>query len=507
MGKDKKAAAGIDTAEQRKAERKQAQAAAQKKEKQKNIIITVCVILAAVLVLSLVAYNRLAESGALLRGQIAAESENFEVTGTMMAYFFNMNLQNYSPYFSTIGIDSSKSLKSQSYSENGDTWFDYFVTMTKEYVNEVLSLCEAAKANGNELTDADYASVDETINSIKDGAKSLGYTPEQYLAMAYGSGVNLKDVEKCLELTALASSYSDIYTDSLSYTVEEMQTYCDENPESFDGIDYLGFTVSASDFTEYDENNNPTSDTAADSAKAKEAAEAIAKATSEDEFKALVIDYLKAHHDDHEEHDENEFEEKADNCFYRHALASSIPDISEWAFAAKAGETTVDGKEGDAEFTAYYIVKPSYRDETQNRNVRHILFSNDTYEDRAKADEVYAEWEAAGFSDEKFKELEDKYNEDGGSADNGGVYEEVSFGQTDNAFNAWLFDSARKVGDHDIVEGIYGWHIMEYIGEGKNLAWQTNAEQLMKKRDYEAIITKHSESIVYNDGVISEIDA
>ena len=67
--------------------------AEQKSEKKKSIITTICVILAAVIVIGLVAYARLADSGVILRSKTAAKSENYEISGTMMAYYFNQNYQ------------------------------------------------------------------------------------------------------------------------------------------------------------------------------------------------------------------------------------------------------------------------------------------------------------------------------------------------------------------------------------------------------------------------------
>ena len=80
--------------------------AEQKSEKKKSIITTICVILAAVIVIGLVAYARLADSGVILRSKTAAKSENYEISGTMMAYYFNQNYQTYYSYLSYLGVDT-----------------------------------------------------------------------------------------------------------------------------------------------------------------------------------------------------------------------------------------------------------------------------------------------------------------------------------------------------------------------------------------------------------------
>ena len=62
---------------------------AKNNEKKKSILVGICVVLAIVLMIGVIVYKNLAESGALLRNEIAAQSENFEVDGAMMAYYFS----------------------------------------------------------------------------------------------------------------------------------------------------------------------------------------------------------------------------------------------------------------------------------------------------------------------------------------------------------------------------------------------------------------------------------
>jgi hypothetical protein len=65
---------------------------------------------------------------------------------------------------------------------------------------------------------------------------------------------------------------------------------------------------------------------------------------------------------------------------------------------------------------------------------------------------------------------------DPGSADNGGLYEEVYPGQMVESFNDWCFDPARQPGDTDIVETDYGFHIMYFVSKSDTLHWKSVAE-------------------------------
>ena len=89
-----------------------------------------------------------------------------------MSYFFTTNLSSELSKNSTVyqyyGLDTSKSLKTQNY-PSGGTWYDYFMqSVTIPSVKQMLTLCEQAKSVGFELSDDDRASIDESIQTIKD---------------------------------------------------------------------------------------------------------------------------------------------------------------------------------------------------------------------------------------------------------------------------------------------------------------------------------------------------
>ncbi len=475
------------------------------KKNLKKIIITVCVILAAALIIGLAVYNRVSESGAILRSQITASSENYEVTGTMMSYFVREQYLGMASYASYLGFDTSLPLKNQpcSYTatENG-TWFDYFVGVAKSNVSEILANCEAANALGVTLTDDDKKAIDDNIAAVTETAAAYGYSLDQYLSLAYGAGVKEQDVRACLELVSLASKNQSEYVNGLEYTDEKLNSYYDNNKDKLDGVDYISYTVYANDLVEKDADGNPTGSSDKASSLAKAEAEKLAKATSKSAFESLIRTYLK----NYTKLTTEEIDDKVKTAFTRHAVASEISNISDWAFDAKVGETHIEGKDGDTQYTVFLLTKKAYRDDTVTRDVRHILFSTETYEDDTKANEVYEELKNANFSEEKFTELAAKYSEDTGSATNGGLYENVAIGDTVNEFNAWLYDSARKVGDHGIVKSTYGWHIMYYVGEGDSTSWKMNAISALKEEDYTKLVEEHGKSITYNDKNINKIE-
>ncbi len=127
--------------------------------------------------------------------------------------------------------------------------------------------------------------------------------------------------------------------------------------------------------------------------------------------------------------------------------------------------------------------------QVNNVNVRHILIqpqgeqANWTDADwaaaEAEAQAIYDEWLAEP-TEEKFSALAIDKTMDPGSAETGGLYEEVAPGDMVTEFNDWCFDAARRIGDHGIVKTTYGYHIMYYVGQTETRAWyDAAAEKLL----------------------------
>ena len=121
-------------------------------------------------------------------------------------------------------------------------------------------------------------------------------------------------------------------------------------------------------------------------------------------------------------------------------------------------------------------------------NVRHILIqpegTNDdgTYTDEAwaeaekKANALLDEWKNGEHTEASFAYMAAENSTDPGSAENGGLYEDIYPGQMVDAFDAWCFDPARQPGDTGIVKTDYGYHIMYFSSTGEHAYWYVRAE-------------------------------
>ena len=478
--------------------------------KGKTILIIACVVLFAAAMIGLAIYNSCSNDGSALRSQTAVQTENFKVDGAMMSYLYSVNYQNFYQYLSMFGVDTSKSLKSQScpLTTNG-TWFDYIMESAKSEATELLALCEQAKKNGVELDAEDLKTVDDYADQLKEIASQYGYSdPNTYLYALTKNPIKVQDVQNVLKLSALATKYTEKFNSEIDLSDERLNSYYEENKESFDGVDYYTWTVKAEDF-EIEEGEETTG-----AQLAQELADTLSKAESVEAFVELIRAQVEkdvvAEEDETEEALAERRQEKVDAAFKEHVLKSSLPElVATWAFSdeAKAGETFVETTDEQDAFTVYMLAKEVYRLEDKARNVRHILFSNDKYEDDAKAQEVLAEF-LADKTEEKFTELCAQYSDDTGSNTTGGLYEDVCPGDMVTEFNDWLFDPERVEGDTAVVKAeSTGWHIMWYIGESEDSEWEIDAKSAIRSADYQEMVAEYSDAVKINQGVINLIDA
>ena len=91
----------------------------------------------------------------------------------------------------------------------------------------------------------------------------------------------------------------------------------------------------------------------------------------------------------------------------------------------------------------------------------------------AEAEEILNEWKDGKATPESFGELAKKYSKDTGTANYGGLCEQVYEGEMVAPFNDWIFDKTRQKGDTGIVKTVYGYHVMYFVDSQEE--WQSTA--------------------------------
>ena len=408
---------------------------------------TLILVLVLAMILGVAAFSILSNRGVFMRGVVVMSSENYEITLPMMSYLiyterdsFVSQYQN-SGYMQYIrgsggdGLNTALPLSEQAYSRVTDeatgvvtvtTWLDYFRTSAQVRARQLLVLCEQAKAHGVVLDAEDYAEIDTALENIDLYASYYGQSSADYISTQYGKGVIKKDLRNVMELSVLASKFSEIREAEIEEGLTDwrVESYYEANRKDFDVyIDYIGYTFKTS-FT-------PVKDTEEDAATKN--AEAYQKYQDEKTlyegyvnalkdvaddraaFDALLLSYFQeiAKKDDPETADSVAIAMLQDALHKDHKKGESS-ELDSWLFPTEEGalrevgdvKTDIDkGTDGynattekytavKAEFGIFVVLSKAHRDEAHYQNVGHILLMTDTYKDLKSADSLKGEIKA-----------------------------------------------------------------------------------------------------------------
>ncbi len=451
---------------------------------------------------------------------IAVKSENFAVSLAMVNRIFRSTYNDFTSYYASYyGFDTSKSSKVQYYDEdNGITWYDQFIDTAKSNVKQLLVLCEAAKKDGLSLDDNDKKNIETNIENMRAAADNAGLGFDDYISTTFGAGLTEKDVRENLEQTTLAQKYYQKVYNSFEYTDEEYEKSYEENKESYQYVDFLTFTFG---YGTVDSSDSSVTVDEQQKEVAKNAANELAKSKTEEEFKKYIRDYLNKNRDyvnlsSEESHTEEEYktaiESQIESAKVTKYAYEATTEAGKWLFDSGRNANDTYVFEGTSSYNVVMILKTPYRDESINKNVRHILFTADTYGSDAnakkKADEVYEEWQKGEADEESFGKLATIYNadSDSGSAANGGLYKDVYQGQMVTELNDWVFAPERKEGDTGIVKTTYGYHIMYYVGDSMP-AWKSSVDSVLRRTAYNDAYSEVEKTVTieFDDDYINTI--
>ena len=229
-----------------------------------NWLLSTIIIVVVIAVLAVCISTAIFSNGLIGRWSTAMKLGDIEVSQNMMSYFFRTNYINqintYAQYvgengnpYSLVGIDPNKSLKDQTSYDGKNSWYDYFLNLTKNTVSQYLVYATAANAAGIELDDEDHAYIDETIDNIVLNIRYstgmyTGYSDDACIALAYGEGVKESDVREALELQTLAEKLSNTKGEAIEKNVkadknkDKITAEYKENSKLYNYVDFLIFS-------------------------------------------------------------------------------------------------------------------------------------------------------------------------------------------------------------------------------------------------------------------------
>ena len=96
--------------------------------------------------------------------------------------------------------------------------------MPQEEITMFTALKNYADQNGITLDESELAALDDEVAALEEAARSYGYSnANRFLAAQYGTGVNVRLARALMAESALASKAMQTYSDSLSFSDEELE--------------------------------------------------------------------------------------------------------------------------------------------------------------------------------------------------------------------------------------------------------------------------------------------
>lgn len=411
------------------------------------------------------------------------------------------------------GYDSTKTPMEQDYpseelegfeGEGTPTWADYFRITTLKYLQTYVAYAEMARDAGITLTEEEQKDIDEQVDSLRETAESNSFSLDRYLIKLYGKGVDEKLLREVMEERLLAAHYSEQKQTDTQNAITDEQIDAEYNAKLSDYAIFTvyGFTVTA--------DTSSVSEDATEEEKTAATNEAMAKAKEKaDAYAANIKDTVSLT----TQAKVNSSSATDDSVKFENITASTLSQTfgqaaADWALAADRAVGNVTVVESANGYSVLYMSVLPHKDTVKPVDVRHILIKFPTDSNgqtttpsdeakvayREKAQAVYDQY-LANPTEENFITLATANNEDTGSKDNGGLYENVGVGDMVEQFNDWCFDAARKPGDTGIVETKFGYHIMYYVGNNHDEAWKTSVKNALAT----TALTAFSEEIEHGD--------
>lgn len=397
-----------------------------------------------------------------------------DITEVEFDYYYHLAsseyINTYGQYLAYMGFNAKGDFASQKYSEDL-SWKDFFEQLAVDSIKQNKSLLDAAEAAGFTYdTTKDYEVFAETI---KDAAKEAGETKGKYYKMTFGKNATEAALKPFIEEGYLAAAYYKSIAEEKEPAADAIQSYYDENTDTYDSVDYKLIEIAA----ELPEAEKVTDENGKETEKeldeevvkvAMEAAKAMADAAMEEILK----------------------DGESKTGMLKSAVSAKYRD---WLFDAEraSGDKTVIE---DADNHKYYVLlfEKRYLDETATANIRAIMTKTGNGED------ILAEWNAAGATEDAFISMVEKYSEDTYTNTNGGLYEELSKSTLDSTLSDWIFAEDRKAGDtvSIVEEGVT--YVMYYVEDGRP-EWQVKIAGTLLSEAMNEYLTALQESYEVED--------
>lgn len=349
-------------------------------------------------------------------------------------YNYNTVRNNYisqNTWLTYFGLDLTGDLSNQMYSDTL-TWKDFFDEMAVDNLLSGKAVERDMEAAG--FTYDESEDYEEFVEALQLVASGSGMTLDAYVKEFYGPYATLSRVEKFIRKDLTISAYYEQLSDSKTPSDQEIQTYYEENKDSYDCVDYHVLTVDAKLPTEPTELADPVEETDAEGGVEADGEEAAYEPSQAEINAAMELAKAEA---------EGLLDKvAAEGDEYTNMSQTDVNYLlTDWLYESgrKKGDTTVIE---DSSNNRYFAVSfdDRYINPSISVNVRAVLTEDGNGQD------ILDEWAAGEATEESFAALADQYNAPM-STEKGGLFEGLIPDSLSEELYDWLADGSRSHGD------------------------------------------------------------
>lgn len=464
-----------------------------KKLKVTSVIFAIVMIAVLATSLTFLVIRGVQSTGIIQKNTTAAVVGDHKINSLVMNYYFNDTVSNtYNEWTSMYGADTemllsimqldvTKPLDEQEHPDGG-TWADYFMNVALERARADYITYDIAMKDGYTLSAEANLNLESNVNYKNLYAMYSGYeNVDDYMVAVYGPGASRDSYYEYAKISATASAYYNDYSNTLTYSDADIRAHEAGKEGDYNSYNYVSYYLGYNSFLAEGTTSPSLEEVSNASALAKIEAMKLMNATTVEELDEAIADLPM-----------NEGSTTAASTKHNNVLYPSVNSvIRQWVSdpSRKAGdlemipnEVTSTDEDGNETTTinGYYVVR--FESVSENNqpmaNVRHLLVSFEggttdesgrpIYSDEEKAaaktaaDGHLKTWLEGEATEESFIELVQQYSMDS-SATDGGLFEDIhpASPYVPNFLN-WAIDPSRQVGDAEVIETEYGYHVMYF---------------------------------------------
>lgn len=459
-------------------------------------------------------YIYLLENEKIGSGVIKVDKAEYEYYCATVYNSLLMNAFQYDAYGAGMGLqitgfDWTKLPAEQKCNEeyNGktfDNYEEYIEYMAELQLLTIKACVEYAKLNSITLDDETLAEIDAFIEENRESCSAQGYTLEEYLKKFYGKNMTEEMYLRIAKEYYIVNKVDETKSGMLKeyFTDEMVEEEYNRDIKGYSEVTLRNYVIVA----DTDESGN-VYDASMEAAKGE--AEVFAGLLT-DESSFIRCASEKERKRGNEKYAELLIEDSytlVKNKSYYDLESEVSKELAEWAFdeSRQAGDVYIVKVEGKG-YGVYMMTDPLHKPATSyTYDVRHILVKFNEYQSDSdkltkielidpsdyavtvdidvdpatvadptlymKAQGILETYLAGDLTEDSFAKLAMEHSADG-NAVSGGLYEDVTEGYMVSRFENWALEEGREKGDVGIVETVYGYHVMYFVGKEVEYKWE-----------------------------------